>query len=205
MAPKVSDEYLEERKQEIISAAEVCFANQGIHGTTLEDIRNEAGVSKGAVYHYFKSKEDIVDSLRDRSREEDDTTIEDIVKGDNAFDDIFNLFAFAATRNLGKHRDVDSRVALFLWAEALINDRIMGSQLRLIEEPSSVCLGLIAQAQKDGDISPYLDPTGVMDALMSFAFGMTVLGAWKPDWNPESSMQAMKSLISGQFRGSPTA
>jgi hypothetical protein len=131
--------------------------------------------------------------------------MEDIIGGENAFDDICNLFAFAATRNLGKHRDVDSRVALFLWAEALINDRIMGSQLRLIDEPSSVCRNLIAQAQEDGDIAPDLDANGVMDALMSFAFGMTVLGAWKPDWRPDASMQAMKALISGQFRSSNAA
>jgi AcrR family transcriptional regulator len=203
--PKVSDEYLEERRQEIICAAEICFANQGIHGTTLEDIRNEAGVSKGAVYHYFKSKEDLVDGLRDRSRVEDTMTIEDLVQGENAFDDICNLFAFAATRNLGERRDVDSRVALFLWAEALINQRIMGSQMRLIEEPRDVIRELIKQAQADGDIATGLDPDGVMDALISFTFGMTVLGAWKPDWDPAAALETMKALLSGQFRTSTPA
>lgn len=203
--PKVSDGYLEERKQAIICAAEICFANQGIHDTTLEDIRNDAGISKGTAYHYFKSKEDIVDGLRDRSRMEDTMTIEDLVEGENAFDDICNLFTFAATRNLGKRRGVDARVALFLWAEALINQRIMGSQMQLIEEPRDVIRELIKQAQADGDIAAGLDPDGIMDALISFTFGMTVLGAWKPDWNPDAALQAMKALISGQFRDSTPA
>ncbi|NQW15854.1 MAG: TetR/AcrR family transcriptional regulator [Chloroflexi bacterium] len=201
MAPKVSDEYLEERKQEIICAAEICFANQGIHGTTLEDIRSEAGVSKGAVYHYFKSKEDIVDGLRDRSQSEDTTKLEDVVKDGSPFDNVCNVFAFAANRNLGKRRNVDARVALFLWAEALINERIMASQMRLMNEPRDVVRDLIKQAQADGDIAIDLEPDGIIDALIAFAFGMTVLGAWNPDWDQAAGMRAMEALIAGNFRG----
>ena len=67
MAPKVSEQYLEERRNQILDAAVATFSRNGLHQTTIEDIRLEAGLSRGAVYHYFKSKEDIIDAIRGRS------------------------------------------------------------------------------------------------------------------------------------------
>ena len=69
--PKVEQEYLDARKNEIIDAAMICFARDGIHGASIADIRDEAGVSNGAIYHYFKTKEEIITALRKRSMAED--------------------------------------------------------------------------------------------------------------------------------------
>ena len=79
--PKVSEEHLEARRQQIVDAAVQCFARSGIHGTSLDDIRLEADLSRGAVYHYFKSKEDIIDALRERSVSEDADLYSDSAQG----------------------------------------------------------------------------------------------------------------------------
>lgn len=47
------------RPDEIVSAALHVFAQRGLHQTTLDDIAKAAGVSKGTIYLYFKSKEDL--------------------------------------------------------------------------------------------------------------------------------------------------
>ena len=60
MAPKVSEEHMEERRKQILDAAVRGFSRRGLHQTTIEDIRLEAELSRGAVYHYFKTKEDII-------------------------------------------------------------------------------------------------------------------------------------------------
>jgi AcrR family transcriptional regulator len=49
----------EHRPDEIATAALQVFAKRGLHQTTLDDIAKEAGVSKGTIYLYFKSKEDL--------------------------------------------------------------------------------------------------------------------------------------------------
>ena len=49
----------ERRPDEIATAALEVFAKRGLHQTTLDDIAKEAGVSKGTIYLYFKSKEDL--------------------------------------------------------------------------------------------------------------------------------------------------
>ena len=52
-----------ERKQQIFQAALHCFASQGYHQATMDDIAAESGLSKGALYWYFKSKKELFLSL----------------------------------------------------------------------------------------------------------------------------------------------
>jgi len=47
------------KKQQILNAAFKCFVNKGYSNTSINDIINEYGKSKGSVYYYFKSKEEI--------------------------------------------------------------------------------------------------------------------------------------------------
>jgi AcrR family transcriptional regulator len=68
--PKVSPEYLEARKNEILDAAFACFRRRGFHQTTMQDIYRETGLSPGAVYHYFRSKEEIIAAAIDRNTAE---------------------------------------------------------------------------------------------------------------------------------------
>src|SRR6266487_3150121 len=64
--PKLAVEAREARRQHILRAALRCFARRGYHTTTIDDIAAEAGVSKGAPYVYFQSKEALFRALYDR-------------------------------------------------------------------------------------------------------------------------------------------
>jgi AcrR family transcriptional regulator len=61
--PKLAAEAKEARRAHILKAALRCFARHGYHITTVEDIAAEAGVSKGAPYVYFESKEALFRAL----------------------------------------------------------------------------------------------------------------------------------------------
>ncbi|MEV0467648.1 TetR/AcrR family transcriptional regulator [Nocardia tengchongensis] len=61
--PRVSADHLERRRQQILDAAQTCFARKGLHATTMQDVFTESGLSAGAVYRYFKSKNDIIEAL----------------------------------------------------------------------------------------------------------------------------------------------
>jgi AcrR family transcriptional regulator len=58
--PKVVAEYRKEARQRIIDAAGKVFSEKGYHRTTMDDIAKELGVSKGALYLYFRSKEGLI-------------------------------------------------------------------------------------------------------------------------------------------------
>lgn len=51
-----------ERRAQIIEAALACFTRKGYVNTTMDDIVTESGLSKGAIYWYFKSKDDIFEA-----------------------------------------------------------------------------------------------------------------------------------------------
>jgi len=58
--PKVVPEYKEEAKKKIIAAGREVMSKKGYHATTMEDIATYVGVSKGALYLYFGSKDELV-------------------------------------------------------------------------------------------------------------------------------------------------
>lgn len=53
----------EERRSEIISIARDLFLEKGCEKTTLQDVMNKAGIAKGTVYHYFDSKEVLIEAV----------------------------------------------------------------------------------------------------------------------------------------------
>ncbi|TDD83630.1 TetR/AcrR family transcriptional regulator [Actinomadura rubrisoli] len=61
--PRVSEEHLERRRRQILDAARACFIRRGIHATSMQDIFAESGLSAGAVYRYFKSKNAIIEAI----------------------------------------------------------------------------------------------------------------------------------------------
>jgi AcrR family transcriptional regulator len=56
----------ETRRAEILDAAQCCFGEHGLHGTTVDDIAERAGLSKGALYWHFQGKREIFLALFDR-------------------------------------------------------------------------------------------------------------------------------------------
>ena len=60
--PNVTDE----RKSQIINAAEDVFTKKGFDDARMDDIAEETGLSKGTLYNYFKSKDDLIIAILDR-------------------------------------------------------------------------------------------------------------------------------------------
>jgi AcrR family transcriptional regulator len=52
-----------DKRRQILDAAVRVFARQGFHATRVSDIADEAGVAYGLVYHYFRSKDEVLNEL----------------------------------------------------------------------------------------------------------------------------------------------
>jgi AcrR family transcriptional regulator len=66
MAPKVTEEYKLETRDKILEAAEVLFSKKGYYDTSMDEIVKQSGLSKGGIYEYFSSKEDLFLALKDK-------------------------------------------------------------------------------------------------------------------------------------------
>jgi AcrR family transcriptional regulator len=56
----------EERRNEILDAADELFGQKGFDGTSTNDILEKVGIARGTLYYHFKSKENIMDALIER-------------------------------------------------------------------------------------------------------------------------------------------
>jgi len=74
-----SDTVLDERREQIIKAALIVFAKQGIDGTKMSMIATEAGISQGLSYRYFSSKEELFTVLVQEAIHEAQAAIRNIV------------------------------------------------------------------------------------------------------------------------------
>ncbi|MEA2240504.1 MAG: TetR/AcrR family transcriptional regulator, fatty acid metabolism regulator protein, partial [Solirubrobacteraceae bacterium] len=52
-----------DKRRMILDAAVVAFAKRGFHACRVSDIADEANVAYGLVYHYFRSKDEVLDTL----------------------------------------------------------------------------------------------------------------------------------------------
>ena len=68
--PKISEERRIERREQILEGARRCFAENGYEGATVVKLEDEIGLSRGAIFNYFPSKEDLFLELavRDSAR-----------------------------------------------------------------------------------------------------------------------------------------
>lgn len=74
----------EERPNEILDAALAVFAERGYRNTRLEHVGEAAGVTKGAIYHYFANKEELLLRAIEHRREEAFGRIEEVLRDKSA-------------------------------------------------------------------------------------------------------------------------
>jgi AcrR family transcriptional regulator len=60
---RVSQAHLDARRRQILDAAALCFARNGFHATSMQDVLKEADLSAGAVYRYFSGKEELIGAI----------------------------------------------------------------------------------------------------------------------------------------------
>lgn len=117
--PRVSDDHLERRRRQILDAARACFIRKGFHRTSMQDVFAESGLSAGAVYRYYKSKNEIIYAIATEKQGGAVKLLEEIVKEDPLppIEEVVGRFADYAQSLLGA--DGALRVAPQVWAEAL--------------------------------------------------------------------------------------
>lgn len=60
------NKYPERTREKILDVSFQLFAKKGYEKTSIQDIVNALGMSKGAIYHHFSSKEEILESIAQR-------------------------------------------------------------------------------------------------------------------------------------------
>jgi AcrR family transcriptional regulator len=179
--PKMSVAHLEARTNEILDAAEACFLRKGLHQSTMHDICQESGLSPGAVYRYFKSKEDLIDAAAERRTAQE---MEFIAEARAQTSQASQALAIIGDRFFGQFRMPEferwARLDIEIWPETLRSER---HQARVREQRAAlraaltdVCRLAIEQRALRSD----LNPVAMANLLMALFRGLQLHKAIDP-------------------------
>jgi AcrR family transcriptional regulator len=151
---KAEKEDLLRGREKILIAARDCFAKQGFAGTSMKDIQITAGCSRGNLYHHFKAKEEIVQTIITQNLGRYSERIEAILKDSNGRDSnlsdvIKDLATFAEEITKGPGKGM----AFHSWSLAMVDANIRATMLQYFERIRSALEKKIILMQKNGQIS----------------------------------------------------
>ena len=125
--PKVTDAHLAARREQIVDAAMTRFAEGGFHSTGMAEVIAATGLSAGAVYRYFPSKEALIRAIvEERVLANAAAAFEHII--DEGVDDPVEAVsaALGIVDTVTARQGVDvTKIAVQAWGEALRNPDIL--------------------------------------------------------------------------------
>jgi len=90
----------EERKDQIIKAAEEVFTQKGFSDARMDDIAGETGLSKGTLYLYFKSKDELIIAILDRIFQREFKTLENADYSTMSAEQAINMFVETVSKDI---------------------------------------------------------------------------------------------------------
>jgi len=181
----------EEKRREILDAAGRCFVRKGFQGATIASICAEAKISPGHLYHYFASKEAIIQEM---VKARLNATARFFGKAVDGADVLATILAgveasMTDAKNIGQEMRID------MLAEAGRNP----DMAKIIEENSSALRAQISdflrKGQARGQIDPELDPMVTAGVLLSMSDGLKTLSLRNPTLDVAKNIQVLKILF----------
>lgn len=176
--PKVSQEYLDSRRSEILDAALLCFSRDGFHRTTMQDIVHQSGMSPGAIYNYFKSKEEIIEAIANQRQLKENRLVKHAIDTGHA-DKVLERIRDAFLEELDNSRErLRRRVSVQLWGEAQRNSNVRRIVQNSFEEPRKLISGVLTAAKKRGAIADCVDPDAMACFVIAAFHGLVMQREW---------------------------
>jgi AcrR family transcriptional regulator len=199
--PKLKPAIQQARRDHILNAAERCFACRGFHRTTMQDICRQAGVSPGAVYVYFGSKEALIAGICERNRADLAERLAAVAEAPDFL---------AALKELGDHYFVneaaqDRLICIEVGVESTRNPRIAEIHRGVDEFIGSSLANLFQRMKDEGRIAPDLPIPVVVELFSTIADGMFWRRAVDPDFDGTVLVPAAFDLMVGLLKPVPSA
>lgn len=190
--PKLKPETQQARRERILDAAEICFARAGFHRCTMQDICREAGISPGALYVYFASKEDLIAGIVERDRAKLASELAELSKAPDLL---------AALARLGEHYTVEEPhykrvLGIEIGGEATRNAAV-GETFRSVDAFCRQAFEQVfARAEQDGKIAPKDDTRTLAEVVSVIGDGLFWRRAVDPDFDVHKVLPILVRVVS---------
>jgi AcrR family transcriptional regulator len=195
--PKTSPQYEQSKREHILDGAAKVFARCGYGQATTDQICRELELSKGALYIYFKSKEElftaVLQLIFDRRYA--------AMAGAFASEDPVSVKFEKLLGRLGGLVEPDDTLFIRLWVEGFLqSEQIAGLEAIKTESRQrfdSLLQGLLREGQSAGMISKEMDVAGASMVMMATADGL-MLHSLVKDWGIDAAR--VQTILRATFR-----
>jgi AcrR family transcriptional regulator len=196
--PKLAQEVQAARRDHILDAAEACFTLKGFHGTSMQDICRRAGVSPGALYIYFASKDDLIIGLADREK----------LRFMSELDRLSSSGDFlGALKQMAEHFCCEEpRAKLLLHieigAEAARNHRVQQTVISVNRFLMERFSALLDREVREGRVTLSQPVGSVVRAMAALGDGIFWHRALDPEFDPRTIIPAMMTMMEALIKPS---
>lgn len=157
--------------QRVLEAAKNCFVRSGFKGASMQEICSQAGMSPGALYRYFPSKEAIVEAICEADRRDDTACFDGMLDNPSTVDGIVEAAIAHIT-----HVHESNKAPLFaeIRAESMRNEAIDETYNRNLHEIGGRFQRYLAAAIERGDIDPPVGMETLLPAILAIGEGMAL-------------------------------
>jgi AcrR family transcriptional regulator len=168
----------QERREQILNAAEVVFSERGFDKARMDDIVREAGISKGALYWYYKSKDALIRALLDRVFFSELREVEALLQDPGPASERMYIFIERAVREYRRFERLLPLAYEFI-ALAARNTTVRETIIGYFEHYLELLSTMIDQGIEEGEFAPCDSQQAAM-ALISMYEGLALLWFIKP-------------------------
>lgn len=172
MSPRVSEFHKEQRRQEIIEAAARVFAAKGYEHAAMQDVVEASGMSRGGVYLYFSSKEQLFRALLDRIDSERAAALQALAASESGAWE-------AIERLLDGLRGDPEGLATAIYEYFLAGTREAERLPYLRDRFETICQAIQALMNlgiEQDEFRPRLEPRAIAEAFLAFTDGLVMHG-----------------------------
>lgn len=198
--PRVTEEHRTARREQIVSAAMRCVARDGFHKTTMANVIAESGLSAGAVYGYFKGKNDLIRAIARSAVGGFAADLDALAEGDGQV-----TLARALEVVLARARGLTDgsegglpRVAIHAWSEAARDDEVKEIVRTNVDAILQSWTRVLARARADGNLGPDGNLDQMARSMYSLMIGFALQGLILGDVDEESYVAGFTALTSGR-------
>ena len=187
----------EETRSRILEAAVECFAQRGYDATGVAEICDSAGVSKGAFYHHFPSKQALFLELIGRWLARLDAQLASAQAEVDTFPDKLVRMAGMASQVF---REASGQLPMFLefWTRAAREPEVWQATIAPYRRYRAFFSGMVEAGVAEGTLRS-VDPDVAAQVIVSLAVGLVLQGALDPDgadWS-QVTRESIQMLLEG--------
>ena len=183
--------------QRILEAAQTCFVRSGFQGASMQQICAECGMSPGALYRYFPSKEAIVAAICAADREDDMTCFGALRDATSAVD---GLVEGAMAHITHTHEKESAALFAEMRSESNRNATIRETVDSHKQEIAGMIVPLVQGAIERGEIDPPVDVQTLMAVLMSVGEGIAINDLPSRGIPLDQIEKAIRAMLTGMLR-----